>query len=167
MSRSCTVWQDDVLRGLRREATLTGERTTHAACVSAWGLIGKQFGMFVERRQQLGGGRPAGQFPAFHRIYRVNTVSQAARRGGGRRCRPEVEDVSRSCSVCLHPRRDEAETPLQQGLSIRRSGNRDWGWGGGDASALETACGQSIQFGWRRVLSSCETRQARIQLHSR
>ena len=48
------ITQDDVLRGLRREATLTGEGSSHAAGVSAWGLIGKHLGMFVERRQQLG-----------------------------------------------------------------------------------------------------------------
>ena len=48
------ITQDDVLRGLRREATLTGEGSTHAARVSGWGLIGKHPGMFVERRQQLG-----------------------------------------------------------------------------------------------------------------
>ena len=48
------ITQDDVLRGLRREATLTGEGSSHAARVSAWGLIGKHLGMFVERRQQLG-----------------------------------------------------------------------------------------------------------------
>lgn len=48
------ITQDDVLRGLRREATLAGEGSTHAARVSAWGLIGKHLGMFVERRQQLG-----------------------------------------------------------------------------------------------------------------
>jgi len=43
------ITQDDVLRGLRREATLTGEGSMHAAHVSAWGLIGKHLGMFVER----------------------------------------------------------------------------------------------------------------------
>jgi phage terminase small subunit len=48
------ITQDDVLRGLRHEATLTGEGSTHAARVSAWGLIGKHLGMFIERRQQLG-----------------------------------------------------------------------------------------------------------------
>ncbi len=48
------ITQDDVLRGLRREATLEGEGSSHAARVSAWGLIGKHLGMFVERRQQLG-----------------------------------------------------------------------------------------------------------------
>jgi phage terminase small subunit len=48
------ITQDDVLRGLRREATLNGEGATHAARVSAWGLLGKHLGMFVERRQQLG-----------------------------------------------------------------------------------------------------------------
>jgi transposase-like protein len=29
--------------------------------------------------------------------------------------------VSRPCSVCLHPRREDAENLLRQGLSIRRS----------------------------------------------
>ena len=53
-SERVQVTQDDVLRGLRREATLTGEGSSHAARVSAWGLIGKHLGMFVERRQQLG-----------------------------------------------------------------------------------------------------------------
>ena len=54
------ITQDDVLRGLRHEATLTGDGSSHAARVSAWGLIGKHLGMFVERRQQLGeDGQPA------------------------------------------------------------------------------------------------------------
>jgi uncharacterized Zn-finger protein len=48
------ISQDDVLRGLHREATLTGEGSSHAARVSAWSLLGKHLGMFVERRQQLG-----------------------------------------------------------------------------------------------------------------
>ena len=57
------ITQDDVLRGLRREATLTGEGSSHAAGVSAWGLIGKHLGMFVECRQQLGeDGQPVAQF---------------------------------------------------------------------------------------------------------
>lgn len=53
-SERLQITQDDVLRGLRREATLSGENSSHAARVSAWGLIGKHLGMFVERRQQLG-----------------------------------------------------------------------------------------------------------------
>ena len=57
------ITQDDVLRGLRREATLTGNGSSHAARVSAWGLIGKHLGMFVERRQRLGeDGHPVAQF---------------------------------------------------------------------------------------------------------
>jgi len=57
------ITQDDVLRGLRREATLTGDGSSHAAQVSAWGLIGKHLGMFVECRQQLGeDGQPVAQF---------------------------------------------------------------------------------------------------------
>jgi hypothetical protein len=53
-SERLQITQDDVLRGLHREATLTGDGSTHAARVSAWGLIGKHLGMFIERRQQLG-----------------------------------------------------------------------------------------------------------------
>jgi hypothetical protein len=58
-SERVQITADDVLRGLHREATLTGDGASHAARISAWGLIGKHLGMFVERRQQLGeDGRP-------------------------------------------------------------------------------------------------------------
>jgi phage terminase small subunit len=53
-SERVQVTQDDVLRGLHREATLTGDGSSHAARVSAWGLLGKHLGMFVERSQQRG-----------------------------------------------------------------------------------------------------------------
>ena len=54
------ITQDDVLRGLHREATLTGEGASHSARVSAWALIAKHLGMFLERRQHLGkDGQPA------------------------------------------------------------------------------------------------------------
>jgi hypothetical protein len=43
-----------VVRGLHREATLTGDGSSHAARVSAWGLIAKHLGMFIERQQLLG-----------------------------------------------------------------------------------------------------------------
>ena len=57
------ITQDHVMRGLRREATLTGDGSSHAARISAWGLIGKHLGMFLERRQQLGeDGQPVAQF---------------------------------------------------------------------------------------------------------
>jgi hypothetical protein len=60
-SERVQITQDDVLRGLRHEATLTGEGSSHAARVSAWGLIAKHLGMFVERRQLLGiDGQPTG-----------------------------------------------------------------------------------------------------------
>jgi phage terminase small subunit len=45
--------QDDVLRGLLREATLMGDRSSHSARVAAWGLLAKHLGM-LERRQQFG-----------------------------------------------------------------------------------------------------------------
>jgi hypothetical protein len=50
-SQRVLITQDDVLRGLHREATFTGDGSSHSARVSAWGLIGKHLGMFVERRQ--------------------------------------------------------------------------------------------------------------------
>jgi hypothetical protein len=53
-SERVKITQDDVLRGLHREATLCGEGASHAARVSAWGLLGKHLGMFTERTQQLG-----------------------------------------------------------------------------------------------------------------
>jgi phage terminase small subunit len=59
-SQRVQITQDDVLRGLHKEATLIGDGSSHAARVSAWGLIGKHLGMFIERRQQVGeDGRPA------------------------------------------------------------------------------------------------------------
>jgi len=60
-SERVQISQDDVLRGLQREATRMGERSSHAARVSAWGLIAKHLGMFVERQQLLGkDGQPTG-----------------------------------------------------------------------------------------------------------
>ena len=60
-SERVRITQDDVIRGLHREATWTGEGSTHAARVSAWGLIAKHLGMLVDRRQLLGqDGQPAG-----------------------------------------------------------------------------------------------------------
>jgi hypothetical protein len=53
-SERLRITQDDVLRGLHREATLAGEGSSHAARVAAWTHIGKHLGMFVERRQQIG-----------------------------------------------------------------------------------------------------------------
>ena len=70
-SERLQITQDDVLRGLRREATLTGEGSTHAARVSAWGLIGKHLGMFLERRHQVG---EDGQ-PVNSQLFMVNIVS--------------------------------------------------------------------------------------------
>ncbi len=48
------ITQDDVLRGLHKEATLTGEDSSHSARVSAWGLIGKHLGMFKEKVEHSG-----------------------------------------------------------------------------------------------------------------
>jgi phage terminase small subunit len=52
-SERLQVSVDDVVRGLHREATdlATG---TPAARVSAWGLLGKHLGMFVERHEHTG-----------------------------------------------------------------------------------------------------------------
>jgi phage terminase small subunit len=52
-SERLRLTQDDVLRGLHREATLTGDGSSHSARVAAWGLIAKHLGM-LERRPQFG-----------------------------------------------------------------------------------------------------------------
>ena len=49
-SQRVLIAQDDVLRGLHREATRMGDGSLHSARVAAWGLIGKHLGMF-DRRQ--------------------------------------------------------------------------------------------------------------------
>jgi len=43
------VTQDEVIRGLKKEATLDGEDSSHSARVSAWAHLGKHLGMFSER----------------------------------------------------------------------------------------------------------------------
>ena len=52
-SERLQLTQDDVLRGLLREATWTGDGSSHSARVAAWGLIAKHLGM-LERRSQFG-----------------------------------------------------------------------------------------------------------------
>jgi phage terminase small subunit len=52
-SQRLRLTQDDVLRGLHREATWMGDGSSHSARVAAWGLIAKHLGM-LERRQQFG-----------------------------------------------------------------------------------------------------------------
>jgi hypothetical protein len=48
-SERLQLTQDDVLRGLHREATLTGEGSSHSARVAAWGLLAKHLGMLDRR----------------------------------------------------------------------------------------------------------------------
>ena len=52
-SQRLRLTQDDVLRGLHREATRMGDGSSHSARVAAWGLIAKHLGM-LERRPQFG-----------------------------------------------------------------------------------------------------------------
>jgi phage terminase small subunit len=49
-SERLQLTQDDVLRGLHREATWMGDGSSHSARVAAWGLIAKHLGM-LDRRQ--------------------------------------------------------------------------------------------------------------------
>jgi phage terminase small subunit len=53
-SERTEITQDDVLKGLHKEATLTGEDSSHSARVAAWGLIGKHLGMFKEKVEHSG-----------------------------------------------------------------------------------------------------------------
>jgi phage terminase small subunit len=65
-SERLQITQDEVLRGLRQEATLSGKGASHGARVSAWGLLGKHLGMFTERTQQLGpDGKPIDPRPMY------------------------------------------------------------------------------------------------------
>ena len=45
------ITQDEVIRGLKKEATLDGEDSSHSARVSAWAHLGKHLGMFIDRHQ--------------------------------------------------------------------------------------------------------------------
>ena len=45
------VSRADVLRGLRAEAQLYGEGSSHSARVTAWAHLGKHLGMFTERQE--------------------------------------------------------------------------------------------------------------------
>lgn len=49
LSEACLVSQKMVIDGLLAEAKLKGEGSSHSARVSAWGLIGKHLGMFVDK----------------------------------------------------------------------------------------------------------------------
>jgi len=50
-SQRVLIAQDDVLRGLHREATRMGDGSSHSARVAAWGLIARHLGM-LDRRQE-------------------------------------------------------------------------------------------------------------------
>lgn len=43
------ITAQDVLDGLRTEATRTGEGSSHGARVTAWGLLGKYHQLFIDR----------------------------------------------------------------------------------------------------------------------
>ncbi len=43
------ITQDEVIRGLKKEANLSGEDSSHSARVSAWAHLGKHLGMFTNR----------------------------------------------------------------------------------------------------------------------
>ncbi len=42
------ITQDEVIRGLRKEATLEGDGSTHSARVAAWAHLGKHLGIFTD-----------------------------------------------------------------------------------------------------------------------
>jgi phage terminase small subunit len=56
-SERLQLTQDDVLRGLHREATWMGDGSSHSARVAAWGLLAKHLGM-LDRRQLDENGEP-------------------------------------------------------------------------------------------------------------
>ncbi len=53
-SERTEITQDEVIQGLKKEATLEGEGSSHSARVSAWVHLGKHLGMFTDNLN-LGG----------------------------------------------------------------------------------------------------------------
>ena len=54
-SERIRITQDNVLRGLHREATWMGDGSSHSARVAAWGLIAKHLGMLDRRHEAATG----------------------------------------------------------------------------------------------------------------
>ena len=50
------ITQDEVVQGLKKEATLEGEGSNHGARVAAWAHLGKHLGIFVENLNVKGVG---------------------------------------------------------------------------------------------------------------
>src|SRR5215469_15321444 len=50
-SNRVQITQDDVLRGLHREATWMGDGSSHSARIAAWSLIAKHLGMLDRRHE--------------------------------------------------------------------------------------------------------------------
>ncbi len=48
------ITQDEVIQGLKKEATLEGEGSSHSARVAAWAHLGKHLGIFTDNLN-LGG----------------------------------------------------------------------------------------------------------------
>ncbi len=53
-SKRTGITQDEVIQGLKKQATLEGEGSSHSARVSAWAHLGKHLGMFTDNLN-LGG----------------------------------------------------------------------------------------------------------------
>ncbi len=53
-SKRTEITQDEVIEGLKKEATLEGEGSSHSARVSAWAHLGQHLGMFTDNLN-LGG----------------------------------------------------------------------------------------------------------------
>jgi len=78
LSKRAQITQEDVLAGLKKEATAHGPRSSHSARVTAWVWIGKHLGMFSE---QVGAASKPG-------VARIEVV--AAKK------RPAAESASRN-----------------------------------------------------------------------
>ncbi len=55
-SKRTGITQDEVVQGLKKEATLEGEGSSHGARVAAWAHLGKHLGMFTENLNVKGAG---------------------------------------------------------------------------------------------------------------
>ncbi len=50
------ITQDEVIQGLKKEATLDGEGSSHSARVAAWAHLGKHLGIFIDNLNVKGTG---------------------------------------------------------------------------------------------------------------
>lgn len=66
LEKQALITHEEVINGLKKEATSFGDGSSHSARVSAWGLLGKHLGMFTEKHEVTGKDGAPFQPPVFN-----------------------------------------------------------------------------------------------------